>query len=282
MKADLHCHSRISDGSMKISDLVALAKKNGIEALAISDHDTVDGHREAENAGKEYGINIISAIEISAYDYNRDRKAHVLGYLMDKPQQVGNVCQSMLLKRQETSKHMVEKLIKAGYSITWDLVKKIAAGSTNVYKQHIMQTLIELGYSSASKEDLYKKLFAKPDNGNPGGIAYQEITYIDVFEAVQEIKQAGGIAILAHPFGYENMELIPELVDVGLDGLEAWHPSHNEAGVKLILSEAEKYGLILTGGSDYHGEYEIKPNLLGCCHTPEKWLQRLYDCKKTG
>lgn len=280
MKADLHCHSKISDGSIEISDLVALAHRNGIEALAITDHDTVDGLTEAEKAGKEYGINIISAIEISAYDYNRERKAHVLGYLMNKPLQVGNVCRPMLLERQETSKYMVEKLIEAGYPITWDLVKKIAAGSTNVYKQHIMQALIELGYSSVSKENLYKKLFAKPDNGNPGGIAYQKIKYIDVFEAIHEIKQAGGIAVLAHPFGYENMELIPELVDVGLDGLEAWHPSHNEVAVKIIVSEAEKYGLILTGGSDYHGEYEIKPNLLGCCNTPEEWLQRLYDCKK--
>jgi predicted metal-dependent phosphoesterase TrpH len=98
-------------------------------------------------------------------------------------------------------------------------------------------------------------------------------------DEVHEIKQAGGIAVLAHPFVYENIELIPKLLNVGLDGLEAWHPSHNETAVKLIVSEAEKYGLILTGGSDYHGEYEIKPNLLGYCNTPEKWLQRLYDCK---
>ncbi|MHB8125537.1 MAG: PHP domain-containing protein [Desulfitobacteriaceae bacterium] len=279
MKADLHCHSRISDGSLEIIDLVVLAKRIGIETLAITDHDTIDGLAEAEKAGKEYGVKIISAIEISAYDYKRDRKAHVLGYLLDKPQQVGKVCQSMLIKRQETSKWIVAKLMEAGYLITWDFVEKIAAGSTNVYKQHIMHALIELGYISDLKEDLYEKLFAKPDNGNPGGIAYLETEYIDVFEAVYEIKQAGGVAVLAHPYGYKNMELISDLLDVGLDGLEAWHPSHDEGAVNLIISEAKKHGLILTGGSDYHGIYEVKPNLLGCCNTPEEWLQRLYECK---
>ncbi|HBW34688.1 PHP domain-containing protein [Desulfosporosinus sp. BICA1-9] len=279
MKADLHCHSRVSDGSLEIREIVSIAQKIGIKALSIVDHDTVDGLAEAENAGKEYGVSIISGIEISAYDYRRGRKAHVLGFLMDKPQQVGEVCRPMLIKRQITSEGIVERLSEAGYSITWDFVKKISRGSTNVYKQHIMHALMELGYTSALKADLYKKLFAKPKDGNPGGIAYQEIQYIDVFEAVKVIKQAGGVAVLAHPIGYKNMELIPELIDAGLDGLEAWHPSHDDAAVNLIMSEAEKYGLILTGGSDFHGMYEGKPNLLGSCYTSREWLELLYERK---
>lgn len=281
MKADLHCHSRVSDGSLGIRDIVTIAKKIGIETLAIVDHDTVDGLAEAEIAGQEYGVNIISGIEVSAYDYQRGRKAHVLGFQMDKPQQVGKVCRPMLIKRQKMSEWIVQTLSEAGYSITWDFVKKISRGSTNVYKQHIMHALMELGYTSALKADLYQKLFAKPKDGNPGGIAYKEIEYIDVFEAVKVIKQAGGVAVLAHPIGYKNMELIPKLIDAGLDGLEAWHPSHDDAAVNLIMSEAEKYGLILTGGSDFHGMYEGKSNLLGSCYTSEKWIQRLYERKES-
>lgn len=279
MKADLHCHSRVSDGSLEIRELVSLAKRNGIMTLAIVDHDTVDGLVEAESAGKNYGVKIISGVEISAYDYQRSRKAHVLGYLLDHPQQVGEACRPLLIKRQKNSEWIVETLIEAGYLITWDFVKNISRGSTNVYKQHIMHALMELGYTSTLKAELYKKLFSKPNHGNPRGIAYQEIEYLDVFEAVKVIKKAGGIAILAHPIGYKNMELIPELIDVGLDGLEAWHPSHDDGAIKQILSEAERYGLILTGGSDFHGMYEGKPNLLGSCYTPEQWIQRLYERK---
>lgn len=279
MKADLHCHSRVSDGSLEIRELVSLAKRSGIMTLAMVDHDTVEGLAEAETAGQDYGVKMISGIEISAYDYQRGRKAHVLGYLMDNPQQVGEACRTMLKKRQKSSAWIVETLVEAGYFITWDFVKNISNGSTNVYKQHIMHALMELGYTSALKADLYKKLFAKPKEGNPGGIAYKEIEYMDVFEAVKVIKQAGGVAVLAHPIGYKNMELIPDLIDAGLDGLEAWHPSHDEAAVNRIVSEAEKYRLILTGGSDFHGMYDGKPNLLGSCYTPEEWIQRLYEHK---
>ncbi|TGE38736.1 PHP domain-containing protein [Desulfosporosinus fructosivorans] len=280
MKADLHCHSRVSDGSIEIRELVSLARKSGVMTLAIVDHDTVDGLAEAETAGKEYGVKIISGIEISAFDYQRGRKAHVLGFLMDHPQQVGEACRPTLNKRQKTSEWIVETLFEAGYLITWDFVKMISSGSTNVYKQHIMHALMELGYTSALKGDLYKKLFAKPSDAASGGIAYSEIEYIDVFEAVKLIKKAGGVAVLAHPIGYKNMELIPELIEeAGLDGLEAWHPSHDDEAVNRILAEAEKYGLILTGGSDFHGMYDGKPNLLGSCNMSNKWIQRLYELK---
>ncbi len=282
MKADLHCHSRVSDGSMEIIEIVALAKRIGIEALAIADHDTVEGLAEAKKAGQEYGISILSSIEISAYDYERRRKAHVLGFLMDDPQQVAEVCRPMLRQRQETSKWIVETLNEVGYPITWEFAEKMAAGSTNVYKQHIMHALMHLGYASGIHDVLYQKLFAKPKDGNSGGIAYKEIEYIDVFAAVRAIKQAGGVAVLAHPIGYNNMELVPKLIETGLDGLEAWHPSHNNANVKLIISVAEKYGLILTGGSDFHGMYEGKPNSLGSFYMTEEWLQRLYERKENG
>jgi len=279
MNADLHCHSKVSDGSIAIEDLVWLAKRAGLGAIAIADHDTVEGFSCAERAGKESGVTVISAIEISAYDYKRNRKAHILGYLMDRPGDVGDACRSMLMERQETSKWIVNTLIAEGYPITWEFVSKTATGSTNVYKQHIMHALMDLGYATSIRDEVYKKLFRKPKDGSPGGIAYREITYMDALTAVNIVKKAGGITVLAHPAGYNNMELIPELVSVGLDGLEAWPPSHSEESVSEIISEAQKYNLIVTGGSDFHGMYEGRANPLGSCYTPETWLEKLYDRK---
>ena len=279
MVADLHCHSKISDGSLSIRELAAAAKRLGIQALAIADHDTVDGIEEALKECVKQGIKSISAIEISGYDYKRNRKAHILGYLMDEPERIGDACKFMLEQRQQASRWAVEQIIQEGYPISWELVEGLSKGSTNVYKQHIMHGLMTLGYAVSIQDDLYKKLFAKPGDGMYGGIAYREIEYIDAAAAVKTIKEAGGIAVLAHPAGYKNLELIPELVEAGLDGLEAWHPSHDEIEVKKIMDLAEKYDLILTGGSDFHGMYEDKANPLGSRCINEEWLERLYLLK---
>lgn len=279
MISDLHCHSKVSDGSLTIVEIVGLAKRMGINALAIADHDTVNGLEEAEEECKKQGLKNIPAIEISGYDYKRDKKAHILGYMMDRPQDVGAACRPIVEQREEVSKWIVDRLIHEGYPITWEFVLKISSGSTNVYKQHIMHALMEYGYAASIHDDLYKKLFAKPKNGLSGGIVYREIEYMDVKEAVKVIKEAGGIAVLAHPVGYGNIELIPELVEIGLDGLEAWHPSHNKSAVEEVIKCAKEYQLILTGGSDFHGMYEGEVNNLGCCNTPVEYLEILLRCK---
>jgi predicted metal-dependent phosphoesterase TrpH len=278
MIADLHCHSHISDGSLTIPDLVSYARRIGIEALAIADHDTVAGHAAAAAACREYGIAFIPAIEISAYDYRRDRQAHLLGYLLDRPGDAGEACRGMLRQREENSRRIVDRLGQSGYALDWEAVQKISTGSTNVYKQHIMRALMERGYTAALKGELYRKLFGKP--GQPGEIDLKEMDYMDVFDALRLIKEAGGIAVLAHPAGYRNLELIPELAAAGLDGLEAWHPRHEAADVAAIEETAAAYGLLVTGGSDFHGMYDGKPNPLGSRRTPSEWVERLYERKK--
>jgi predicted metal-dependent phosphoesterase TrpH len=279
MRADLHCHSRISDGSLSIGEITVLAKRLGLGVLAIADHDTVEGLDEAET---ECGINrirFIPAIEISAFDYKRNKKAHILGYMMDRPEAAGKACKRMLDQRQEVSKWIVSQLIEAGYPISWEDVEKLSLGSTNVYKQHIMHALMQSGYAESIHDGLYGKLFAKPKDGVPQGIAYREIEYMDAAEAVRVVRAAGGVAVLAHPAGYGNMDLIPELVEAGLDGLEAWHPSHDDTAISAIMDTAKKYSLVLTGGSDFHGMYEGGKNPLGSCSTPAEWLERLLDKK---
>jgi len=279
MNADLHCHSRVSDGSLTVSELAAYAKRRGIHTLAFAEHDTTAGWHEAEKECRKQGLRHIPAIEISAYDYKRMRKAHVLGYLMDRPEAVSLACQPMVAQRQETAKWMVAVLADAGYPLTWELVESLAAGSTNVYKQHVMHALMELGFAVSIHDELYCQLFAPPRDGRPGGIAYREIEYLDAAAAVSAIKNSGGISVLAHPAGYGNLELVPELIDAGLDGLEAWHPLHDAAAVKEIEELARRYDLLLTGGSDFHGMYEGKRNPVGSCLTPPEWLEALFNRK---
>lgn len=279
MSADLHCHSRVSDGSLAARELASLAKRRGIRTLAVADHDTTAGLEKAAEACRNEGIAFIPAIEISAYDYHRKRKAHVLGYLMDRPETADRACLSMIRQRQELSRWMVERLAEAGYPIEWSFVSRLAEGSTNVYKQHIMHALMETGCASALKGELYRKLFSPPEEGSPGGIAFQEMEYMNVLDAVRVIKDSGGLAVLAHPAGYRNLDLIPQLAELGLDGLEAWHPLHSEGDVRAIQELSRQYSLLLTGGSDFHGMYEGKPNQLGSCMTPDEWVEALYHRK---
>lgn len=281
MSIDLHVHTRVSDGSMDMVQIALLAKRLGLKGLGIANHDTVAGLDEALEVGRKHGIKIIPGIEISAYDYQRGRKAHILGYLMDNLALVGKACQTTLEKRQKNSRWIVEKLQAEGYPISWELVEILAAGSTNVYRQHIVHALLDTGYTPAFRGKLYEKLFGKTKNGMPGGIVSREIEYMDVFKALNIVKKAGGIAVLAHPAGYNNQELIPELCNQGLDGLEVWHPSHNEKAVEELSALAEYYGLLQTGGSDFHGMYEGKENPLGSRVMPQEWLEKLMAFKTT-
>lgn len=279
MPIDLHCHSRISDGSLAIPDLVLYAKNLGVKALAITDHDTAIGYWEAASVCRDYGIEYLGGVEISAYDYKRRRKVHLLGYLLDQPELVDRACRMMQRQRQMNSRWTVDALQLAGYPVTWDYVSRIAIGSTNIYKQHIMHALMEMGYTTTIRGELYQKLFGKPRGGQCEGALARKMDYLDVFEALQVIKEAGGVSVLAHPAEYDSWELIPELAAVGLNGLEAWHPHHDAAAVTRIQELAERYGLILTGGSDFHGMYDGVTNRAGSCSTPEDWLEQLYKAK---
>jgi phosphoribosyl 1,2-cyclic phosphate 1,2-diphosphodiesterase len=161
------------------------------------------------------------------------------------------------------SEEMVGRLIAAGYKISWERCMEIAHGGTGVYKQHIMHALIEAGYTDSIYGPLYKKLFNRGQNGEKPGIAFIPMEYMDAKTAVQVILLAGGVPVLAHPGQYGNFELVPELVEAGLQGIEVWHPLHNEKHEEQAKQLARKYDLIMTGGSDFHGEYGEKPVLIG-------------------
>lgn len=264
MKVDLHCHTNMSDCSFSFEEILELAMKEKVSHLAITNHDTTKGLEEMVLLGKEKGIEIIPGIEISAFDFNRNRRVHILGYFIEPGHSaLKELCEPLLENRHRASYLMVQKLINAGYSISWEQVKKYAEGGMGVYKQHIMHALIENGYTDSIYGDLYKKLFSRGQNGKAPGMAFVPMQYVDARLAIQTIVLAGGVPVLAHPGQYQSFEAVPELVDAGLQGIEVWHPLHGteeEARAKLCAAD---YDLIMTGGTDFHGFYDEKEVTIG-------------------
>ncbi|WP_449619723.1 PHP domain-containing protein [Robertmurraya sp. Marseille-Q9965] len=264
MKVELHCHTNISDCTLSIEEVLSLALEQEVTHLSVTNHDTTKGLEEAMECGKRVGIEIIPGIEISGFDFERGRRVHILGYFIEPGSKaIELVCQPLVEKRHQASMEMVERLMAAGYNITWERCLEIAHGGTGVYKQHIMQALIEAGYTDSIYGELYKKLFNRGQNGEQPGIAFIPMKYIDAFTAVKTIRKAGGVPVLAHPGQYRNFEMVPELVEAGLQGIEVWHPLHDEKDEKMAKELADEYDLVMTGGSDFHGAYGEKPVLIG-------------------
>lgn len=258
MKADLHCHTKLSDGTLGIDDIIILAKNSGVTTLAITDHDSLAGTVRATIIGERHGVNVIPAVEFSATDSKRKAKAHILCYLPDTPERLEGLCKSNSEKRKRAARIMVAKVANK-FPVTPELIMKCATGSTNVYKQHIMQALMECGYTTTIFGDLYNMLFKKESRIN----VLMEATYPEPAEIIEAIHEAGGIAVLAHPGFYDNFELLEELIPQGLDGVEVWHPENTPEQQEMLMGIAKKNDLLMTGGSDFHGAYNAYPIKLG-------------------
>ena len=248
MRADLHTHSTVSDGSATIEQLIGMAKNKGLDVLAIMDHDTMS---HLTQIPIDTDIKVIGGVEISAAHRKTNTRAHVLGYNIQKPEIITALTQPLLEARNANSEKQAEVLIHAGFRI--DMEKLARADGKYLYKQYIMDWLVTTGQIANMFGEFYQKTFKN------GGICDFDIEYIDVFEAVTAIKEAGGLAVLAHPGQQQNFWLVPELVNSGLDGLELHHHTHSEKDKDVIWDCAKEYGLFLTGGSDYHGKYEPQP-----------------------
>ncbi|WP_053360780.1 PHP domain-containing protein [Bacillus sp. FJAT-27251] len=264
MKVELHCHTNISDCPLSVEEVLSLALEQGVTHLAVTNHDTTLGLEEAVEAGKKVGIEVIPGIEISGFDFERGRRVHILGYYVEPGHRaIEAVCQPLVELRHKISEEMVRRLVAGGYEITWEHCLELAHGGTGVYKQHIMHALIEAGYTDTIYGPLYKKLFNRGHNGEPPGIAFIPMKYMDAKTAVEAIRRAGGVPVLAHPGQYGNFEMVPELVKAGLQGIEVWHPLHDSMHEQAAKELAEEYNLLMTGGSDFHGGYGEEPVLIG-------------------
>jgi phosphoribosyl 1,2-cyclic phosphate 1,2-diphosphodiesterase len=251
MRGDLHVHSDRSDGSLSVQELLMEAATKGLGFIAVTDHDCVEGGLEASRLGPEYGIDAIQGVEISARDRRRGRRAHLLGYLFDpEGTAIRDFCAPTLAAREAMTRGQVETLRAAGYPISIAEVEEEAGPSTALYKQHVMAALTRKGAADGIDGGVYWSLF------KGGGICDREIEYPDVFDALEAVHADGGLAVLAHPGEFDSWSLLYELASAGLDGVELFHPKHGVADRCRAIAAATRFpGLILAGGSDFHGAY---------------------------
>lgn len=269
MPADLHCHTKISDGSTVIEDLITLAKSRKLTAISVTDHDTLAGVTRARVLGERFGVKVIPGVEFSCYDSKRGRKVHLLAYLFTYPDRLEGLCRRTSEARKKASLQIISK-IRRYYPITTEMVVRTASGSTNIYKQHIMHTLMHAGYACEIYGDLYNKLLNEEN-----GICFVPTEYPDVFEVLELLKSAGAVTVLAHPRIYDSFDLLDELIEVGIDGVEVWHPSNTAEDIELLEQKSAQHKLLRTGGSDFHGMYSREPIHIGQCTMSDECLEEL-------
>jgi predicted metal-dependent phosphoesterase TrpH len=268
---DLHTHSTASDGTLSPTALVRYAKERNLEALALTDHDTVEGLEEALAAGEREGIEVVPGIEISAEF--PESTLHILGYYVDyrSPAFLGNI--AILQKaRNERNPTIIKKLQALGLDITLEEVA-VEAETGQVGRPHFAQVLLQKGYVKSPRE-AFEKYLAK------GAPAYTDKFRFEPVDAIASIRQAGGIPVLGHPFTLrcktpdELDAVVADMAGWGLMGIEAYYSEHTETQVRLYKDLAEKHNLLITGGSDFHGQ-SIKGICLG---TGKGSLNVQYKC----
>ena len=274
MLADMHCHSKRSDGGVTQYELVEIAKASNLDAIAITDHDIYTDTTTTKELSEKHNIIIIDGVEISAFDYKRNRLVHLLCYMCDEPSSLNSMLESIISAREKEVLRVLDIVTKL-YPITLEMVKRRASDSPTIYKQHIMQTLLDLGYCDSIYGELNNYLFSSKT-----GIAKTSIVYPDVYDVMQEIKKAGGFSVLAHPAVYNSYHIIPELIRVGLQGIEVYYPRAKPTDKVELTQLAKNYGLLISGGTDFHGALTSKINPIGTCTIPEKELEKLFTLKK--
>lgn len=254
-RVDFHLHSYVSDGTVSPTEVVKLASEAGLVAMALTDHDTVDGVEEALSAGEKYGIKVIPGIELSA-DY-KGSDLHILGLNVDYKNE--EFCKKVAVcrdSRHNRNLKMIEKLRECGFNISWDIMLE-RFGSKSITRAHFAKFLIDEGYVD-NKEEAFNKYL------NPGCPCYVSRVKVTPFEAIDIIKEAGGHPVLAHPLlykmPYDRLEsVIVMLKDHGLEGIEGRY-SLNKVEDNVFMDKlAKRHGLKMTGGSDFHGA--IKPDI---------------------
>ncbi|WP_230077223.1 PHP domain-containing protein [Brevibacillus sedimenti] len=271
-QADLHTHTRASDGTCEPAENVRLAAEAGLAAVAITDHDTVAGISAALEAAAGRNIEVIPGVEISSAANGQD--IHVLGYFIPYDDEAfQEKLRGLRETRHERNKLMIARLRELGIPITLESVYRRKKGEDkNIGRPHIAEELVELGVVGSIDEAFAKYLGRE-------GAAYVNPPRITPQEAITLIKEAGGAAVLAHPGLYDDDDLVQELIAFGLDGIEVWHPDNDAAERERYRTWAEQHGLVMTGGSDFHGWRGEEPfhAMLGTHTAPVSAVERLRE-----
>lgn len=273
MSADLHCHTKLSDGSLGIDDLIILAKKQGINTISITDHNCQAGNIRGELIGKRHDVKVLPGVELSSTEAQTGLEVDVLCYLADSPARLEGLCRRNMMACKKASQFMILAASKK-YNITPELIVKCATGSTNIYICHIMRALLESGFATSFYDDIYNELFAEGSENN----IYFKAKYADTKEVIDAIHESGGIAILAHPGRYSD-GFVEAMMNMGFDGIEAWCPDNTPEQSEKYAKLAKQKKLLALGGSNFHGMYNKEKISIGDYCTPDKQLDELISYK---
>jgi len=267
--ADLHLHTAFSDGTDAPEDLVKKAARAGLSAIAVTDHDSVEGVPAAIDAGITHEVEVIPGIELTA-EYE-GFEIHILGYFLDYHNPALKEKLLFLEKaRVERIHGMVAKLKGLGVDIDADKIFALSGGGS-VGRLHVARVMVSEGIISSIWEAFNKYI------GN-NGPAYVLGFKFSPQDAVKLIRSTGGVAVLAHPYAYRRDDLIPDLVRLGIQGLEVYYPEHTNTMRNKYLRICREYKLLATGGSDYHGQ--AKPDVvIGSLKVPYDLVEALREKK---
>lgn len=246
--ADLHIHTTYSDGTMTPEEVVDDALRCGVSTIAITDHDSVDGHIIACRYGQGKNIHIIPGIEFSSY--LSPSEVHILGYFID----VNNIfLQKMIQQSRDDRVNRIRDMVDKLHTLHVDIDAQeifVLAGPGSPGRMHVAETLWKRGYCDTILESFSKYI----GDNKPAYVPKKTLTSQ---QAIELIRDAGGVAVLAHPGLTQRDHIIEDLVKCGLQGIEVYYPTHTPQAVKKYLKIAKKYDLAITGGSDFHGERRL-------------------------
>ncbi len=263
---ELHCHTTYSDGTLTPGELVAAAAASGVRALAITDHDTMSGWDEAFKAALLYNIEIVPGLELSTV--HNDRSLHILGFYPDA-NKLAAPLNDRIEGRFRRSQEMVDKLAALGYPIELPQTSPGMAPG----RPHIASALVKAGHAKSAREAFDRWL-------GDYGPAYVRYEKFSIAEGIDLLRSCGAVPVWAHPYLFRGgvvEEVLKELVDAGLMGVEVYHPSHSSSQIAKLKDLCVHYGLFATGGSDYHGPDPERKNTdsttLNMLHLPLELLE---------
>lgn len=260
---DLHTHSTASDGTLPPEQVVEAAQRCGLKALALTDHDTIAGVPAARAAGERLGIRVISGVELSAF--HDDHEVHLLALHLSQLDTLEKRLAALRAMRFARAEKIVEKLNALGIPIMLEEVLLQADGGA-VGRPHVARALVARGVVHDFRDAFMTYL------GNNGS-AFVQKEKLSVEDAIAIAHEAGALAIWAHPADGGRRDRLEPLIAAGLDGIEIRHPGHSGEDIKRLQALADFFGLVPSGGSDWHGATE-GPRRLGTMNVPADWLER--------
>lgn len=260
---DLHLHSTASDGLNEPADVVRAAATAGLAAIALTDHDTVDGIPEAAAEAILHGIELVPGVELSAHEGNEE--LHLLGLHLDDLAAMRQALGVYRDARRDRAEQMVKKLNDAGVRITFQDVLA-EAGDAAIGRPHVARAMVQSGWAMDLRDAFERYLGA----GKP---AYLDKRRLGVREAVELVHRCGGIAVLAHPGPWGSVARVRTLAGMGMDGIEVLHPSHSGEERTRLAALADHLGLVPSGGSDSHGGPD-RSRVVGSMKVPADWLRQ--------